>query len=76
MMLPTSSFNLLVDASNAFSNLNCQLALANIASSYMLPSLTSLLTRNNAKLFVRDQTILPQEETTQGGSCYVCMLWH
>ena len=58
---------LLVDASNAFNNLNHQLALANIAS--ICPAFSRILINtyhNHANLFVGGETILSQEGTTQG----------
>lgn len=58
---------LLVDASNAFNNLNRQLALTNISS--LCPAFSRILVntyRCHAKLFVGGETILSQEGTTQG----------
>ena len=59
---------LLVDASNAFNNLNRQLALVNIST--LCPVFSQVLNINtyhsDAKLFVGGETILSQEGTTQG----------
>ena len=70
----TTQAALLVDASNAFNNLNRQLALANIAS--ICPAFSRILIntyRNNAKLFVGGETILSQEGTTQGDPLAMAM---
>ena len=58
---------LLVDASNAFNNLNRRATLLNCQT--LCPSLAPILTnmyRSNANLFVGGETILSQEGTTQG----------
>ena len=58
---------MLVDASNAFNDLNCCLALANISS--LSPAFSQVIINthcNAAKLFVGGETILSQEGTTQG----------
>ena len=63
----TTQAALLVDASNAFNNLNRQLALVNIST--LCPAFSRILIntyRNDAKLFVGGETILSQEGTTQG----------
>ena len=65
---------LLVDASNAFNNLNRQLALANIST--ICPVFSRILIniyRNDAKLFVGGETILSQEGTTQGDPLAMAM---
>ena len=70
--------SLLVDASNAFNNLNRQLALANICT--ICPVFSRILIntyRNDAKLFVGGETILSQEGTTQGDPWpWPCIHWH
>ena len=58
---------ILVDASNAFNNINRRVALANIQ--YLCPSIAIILIncyRGNANLFVGKEVILSQEGTTQG----------
>ena len=58
---------ILVDASNAFNNLNRQVALANIQ--YLCPSIAVILIncyRCDIHLFVGKEVILSQEGTTQG----------
>ena len=70
----TTQAALLVDASNAFNNLNRQLALANIAS--LCPAFSRVLINtyhNDAKLFVGGETILSQEGTTQGDPLAMAM---
>ena len=70
----TTQAALLVDASNAFNNLNRQLALANIAS--ICPAFSRILIntyRNHANLFVGGETILSQEGTTQGDPLAMAM---
>ena len=65
---------LLVDASNAFNNLNRRLALANILS--LCPAFSRVLIntyRNDANLFVGGETILSQEGTTQGDPLAMAM---
>ena len=58
---------LLVDASNAFNNLNRQLALVNISTLCpVFPQVLINTYRSDAKLFVGGETILSQEGTTQG----------
>ena len=65
----------MVDESNAFNNLNRQLALANIAS--LCPAFSRVLIntyRNDAKLFVGGgETILSREGTTQGDPLAMAM---
>ena len=64
----------MVDASNAFNNLNHQLALANISS--LCPAFSRVLIntyRNDAKLFVGGETILSREGTTQGDPLAMAM---
>ena len=70
----TTQAALLVDASNAFNNLNRQVALMNIAS--ICPAFSRILMntyRNNATLFVGGETILSQEGTTQGDPLAMAM---
>ena len=60
---------LLVDASNAFNNLNRQVALRNIQ--HLCPTLSTILTntyqcRADPKLFIDGQTLYSCEGTTQG----------
>ena len=58
---------LLVDASNAFNNLNCQTALLNIHLN--CPSIAKVLIntyRADTQLFVDGETILSQEGITPG----------
>ena len=65
---------LLVDASNAFNNLNRRATLHNCQSS--CPSLAPILTnmyRLNANLFVGGETISSQEGTTQGDPLAMAM---
>ena len=65
---------LLVDASNAFNNLNRQLALANIST--LCPVFSRILIntyRSDAKLFVGGETILSQEGTTEGDPLAMAM---
>ena len=65
---------LLVDASNAFNNLNRRLALANILS--LCPAFSRVLIntyRSDANLFVGGETILSQEGTTQGDPLAMAM---
>jgi hypothetical protein len=59
---------LLVDASNAFNNLNRQRALRNIQ--IICPAIATILLntyRNNTSLFIDGETIHSCEGTTQGG---------
>ena len=70
----TTQATLLVDASNAFNNLNRQLALVNIST--LCPAFSRILIntyRNDAKLFVGGETILSQEGTTQGDPLAMAM---
>ena len=70
----TTQAALLVDASNAFNNLNRQLALVNIST--LCPAFSRILIntyRNDAKLFVGGETILSQEGTTQGDPLAMAM---
>ena len=70
----TTEAALLVDASNAFNNLNRQLALANIST--LCPAFSHILIntyRNDANLFVGGETILSQEGTTQGDPLAMAM---
>jgi len=65
---------LLVDASNAFNNLNRQLALVNIPS--VCPVLSNVVIntyRTDAKLFVGGEAILSREGTTQGDPLAMAM---
>ena len=65
---------LLVDASNAFNNLNQQLALANIST--LCPVFSQVLINtyhSDAKLLVGGETILSQEGTTQGDPLAMAM---
>ena len=65
---------LLVDASNAFNTLNCQLALHNIKR-VCPPIATTLINiyQNSTKLFIDGDTILSQEGTTQGDPLAMAM---
>ena len=70
----TTEAALLVDASNAFNNLNRQLALANISA--LCPAFSRILIntyRNDANLFVGGETILSQEGTTQADPLAMAM---
>ena len=76
--MATPRFNtqaaLLVDASNAFNNLNRRLALRNISS--LCPAFSRVIIntyRNAARLFVGGETILSQEGTTQGDPLAMAM---
>ena len=65
---------ILVDASNAFNNLNRQVALQNIQ--YQCPIISKLLIncyRGNASLFVDGTALLSQEGITQGDSLSIAM---
>ena len=65
---------LLVDASNAFNNLNQHLALANIST--LCPVFSRILINtyhSDPKLFVGGETILSQEGTTQGDPLAMAM---
>ena len=65
---------LLVDASNAFNNLNRQLALVHtFPLSVLCSQILSLTHRTDAKLFVGDETILSREGTTQGDPLVMAM---
>ena len=71
---PTTQAALLVDASNAFNNLNRRLALRNISS--LCPAFSRVIInmyRNAARLFVGGETILSQEGTTQGDPLAMAM---
>ena len=64
----------LVDASNAFNNLNRKVALMNIA--LLCPAITQILTncyRGNAQLFVNGETLLSREGVTQGDPLAMAM---
>ena len=65
---------LLVDASNAFNNLNRKVALLNIA--LLCPALSPVLTncyRGDAQLFVNGETMLSREGVTQGDPLAMAM---
>ena len=65
---------LLVDASNAFNNLNHQLALINI--SHLCPALSRVLINtytSDTMLVLDDDTILSSEGTTQGDPLAMAM---
>ena len=65
---------LLVDASNAFNNLNRKVALLNIST--LCPAIAKVLIncyRDNARLFVGGETLLSQEGTTQGDPLAMAM---
>ena len=65
---------LLVDAANAFNNLNRSVALRNIHS--MCPPLAKILTncyRNSSMMFVQGETLLSCEGTTQGDPLAMAM---
>ena len=65
---------LLVDASNAFNNLNRRVALQNIQ--FLCPSISTLLIncyRGNALLFVGGEVMLSEEGTTQGDPLAMAM---
>ena len=65
---------LLVDASNAFNNLNCQVALRNIQT--LCPSLATILIntyREDVPLFIDNRCILSSEGTTQGDPLAMAM---
>ena len=65
---------LLVDASNAFNNLNRTAALHNIHT--LCPPLATILTntyRNSSHLFIDGETLLSQEGTTQGDHLAMAM---
>ncbi len=65
---------ILVDASNAFNNLNRQVALHNIR--YQCPAISTMLIncyRGNAPLFVDGSGLLSQEGTTQGDPLSMAM---
>ena len=65
---------LLVDASNAFNNLNRQVALRNIQ--HLCPTLSTILTntyRADPKLFIDGQTLYSCEGTTQGDPLAMAM---
>ena len=71
---PNTHAVLLVDASNAFNNLNRQTALLNIHLN--CPSIAKVLIntyRNNTQLFVGGETLLSQEGTTQGDPLAMAM---
>ena len=64
---PTNDAVLIVDASNAFNNLNRETAMRNI--SVLCPSLATVIIntyRSDIQMFIGDETILSQEGTTQG----------
>ena len=71
---PNTHAVLLVDASNAFNNLNRQTALLNIHLN--CPSIAKVLIntyRNNTQLFAGGETLLSQEGTTQGDPLAMAM---
>ena len=64
---PETEVIIIVDARNAFNNLNRQVALRNIQ--YQCPAIATMLTncyRSHASLFVGGQELLSMEGTTQG----------
>ena len=66
-----------MDASNAFNNLNRQLALENIST--ICPVFPQILINtycNDAKWFAGGEIILSQEGTTQGDPLTMAMHWH
>ena len=72
--LPTSEAILLVDASNAFNNLNRKVALLNIQHS--CPSLATVLIntyRQDPEFYIEGETILSMEGTTQGDPLAMAM---
>ena len=71
---PTNDAVLLVDASNAFNNLNRETAMRNI--SVLCPSLATVIIntyRSDIPMFIGDETILSQEGTTQGDPLAMAM---
>ena len=71
---PETEAIILVDASNAFNNLNRQVALRNIQ--YQCPAISTMLTncyRSHASLFVGGQELLSMEGTTQGDPLSMAM---
>ena len=72
--LPTSEAILLVDASNAFNNLNRKVALLNIQHS--CPSLATVLIntyRQDPEFYIEGETILSMEGMTQGDPLAMAM---
>ena len=65
---------ILVDASNAFNSLNREVALRNVK--HLCPSLATILIntyRSPSELFIKGETILSQEGTTQGNPLAMAM---
>ena len=71
---PTSEAVLLIDATNAFNNLNRETAMRNITS--LCPSLATIIIntyRGNSPMFIDGQILLSQEGTTQGDPLAMAM---
>ena len=71
---PTNDAVLIVDASNAFNNLNSETAMRNI--SVLCPSLATVVIntyRSDIQMFIGDETVLSQEGTTQGDPLAMAM---